>query len=88
MASNRAHLRSAFRRSRSATLRSASDGLAECDPVSFSMMVGCGAGAAFMPNFRLKTGDITYEVDQGSGLVLNTDDRVYHGVAELPGNPK
>lgn len=37
-----------------------------------------------MPNFKLKTSDITYDVDQGSGLVLNTDDKVYHGVAELP----
>ena len=41
-------------------------------------------GGAFMPNFKLRTGDITYDVDQGSGLVLNTDDRVYRGVAELP----
>ena len=44
MASNRARLRSAFWRFRSAALRSATDSLADCDPVSFTMTVGCGAG--------------------------------------------
>jgi hypothetical protein len=44
MASNRARLRSASRRSRSAALRPAPDSLAERDPVSFTMTVGCGTG--------------------------------------------